>query len=260
MNVMRATMSAGIQIGLITIPIKIYKAADDRQGITLRQLHKCGQRINEKKWCPEHGEITIAEVVKGYEHAPSEYVLLTDDEIGDFTSTKVISIDQFVPAGSVDFPRETYYLGTDQLGARAYALLTAVMRKQDVVAVTRVSMRGRERLATIEPGNNVLRLVTHYWPEEIRDPAGIVPVVPEASQAEQTMARQLVKGMTSEFQAANWVDKSTSALVSLIEAKIAGRAVSPVESKPAKPPIDLAAALIASIEAQKKPRGRKKAA
>lgn len=262
----RAMWKGGVAIGMVTFPIGVYKATDTNGGIKLNQLHgACGKRINEKKVCPEHGELTIADIVKGYEYGPGEYVQLTEAEIDSIRidSDRALQISQFVPAGSVPFGKADYYLGTDKLGGPAYTLMRDQMAKLGVVAVTKVSFRGREQLATIRASGNVLILTTHYWPDEVRDADGLVPEVPERPQAEQTMARNLIKGMTSEFEPETQVDAYGQALLSLIEDKIAGRPVTPpAEVVQAPPPMDLMAVLAASVEAQKvekKPARRGKA-
>jgi DNA end-binding protein Ku len=258
----RSMWRGGVAIGMVTFPIAVYKAADDRQGIKLNILHSCGQRISEKKHCPEHGEVT--DTVKGYEIAPGEFVQLTESDLESIAidSGKALGIEQFVPAGSIGFAKGDYYLGTDKLGAAAYVLMRDAMREQGVEAVTRVSFRGREQLATIRPMGDVLVLTTHFWPEEVRPATDLVPSTPPRPAAEMAMASQLIAGMTSEFDPAANEDAYTSALIALIDDKKAGRPIAtPVAATPAAAVPDLESVLRAMLEEQQsKPKRRGKAA
>ena len=78
----RAMWRGAIQFGLVTIPIKLYLATEARGGLSFNLLHKeCLQRINMKVHCPEHGEISRSETVRGFEYAKGQYVVIDE---GDF--------------------------------------------------------------------------------------------------------------------------------------------------------------------------------
>jgi DNA end-binding protein Ku len=253
----------GVSIGMVTFPVSVYKATDDRQGIKLNILHSvCGQRIQEKKHCPEHGEISAAETVKGYEISPGNFVQLTETDLDSIAieSERVLAIEQFVPAGSIGFAKGDYHLGTDKLGGPAYSLMRDAMREQNVEAVVRVSFRSREMLATIRPVGDMLMLTTHYWPDEVRSADGLVPDVAPRPAAEVAMASQLIAGMTGPFDPSTQVDAYTNALISLIDDKSAGRAITaPAAPAPVAVVPDLMATLQASLAKQKEPKKRGKA-
>jgi DNA end-binding protein Ku len=253
----------GIVFSMVTFPISVIKASDDRQGIKLNILHSvCNTRIQEKKHCPEHGEIPASETVKGYEVAPGQFIQLTETDMESIAidSGKALEVEQFVPAGSIGFAKGDYYLGTDKLGAPAYKLMHDAMLEDGVEAVTRVSFRGREQLATIRPHMSALVLTTHYWPDEIRSMEGLVPDVPARPAAELAMARQLIGSMTGPFDPAAFEDAYTSALITLINDKQAGKTIAaPAAPPPAAAVPDLMATLAASLASQK-PKKRGKAA
>ncbi len=260
----RSMWKGGVQIGMVTFPVGAVKATDDRQGIKLNQLHAaCGQRINEKKWCAEHGELTAADIVKGYEVSPGTFVQLTEQDMDSIAieSERVLAIEQFVPAGSIGFAKGDYYLSTDKLGGPAYSLMRDAMREQNVEAVCRVSFRSRENLATIRPVGDALVLTTHYWPDEVREVTGLLPDVSPRPAAEVAMASQLIAGMTGEFDPAAFEDAYTNALITLINDKQAGKTIAaPAKPVPAAAVPDLMATLAASLAKQKEPKKRGKAA
>jgi non-homologous end joining protein Ku len=71
-----------IQFGLVTIPLRLYLATESK-GISFHTLHaECLSRIQMQTWCPVHERtITRAGTVKGYELAPGQYVVITDEDL-----------------------------------------------------------------------------------------------------------------------------------------------------------------------------------
>lgn len=254
MGTPRSMWKGVIGLGLLTIPIKIYKATDDRGGITLNQLHKgCGLRISMPKKCPEHGELLPSDIEKGYEYSPGQYVSLSDAEMDSVAlpSLRQMTISQFVPAASFGFPKDTYFIGPDPLGAKAYNLLRDTMAESGVLGVTQVTLRQREVLATIGVLQDILVLTTMFWPDEVRDHADLVIDTPAASAPERQMASTLVSSMTGTFDPNDHQDLYRQALVSLIEDKIAGRPPVVLPEPSPTPALDLTAMLMASVEAEK---------
>ena len=78
----RAMWKGAIQFGLVTIPVKLYLATESK-GISFNMLHKDDlSRIQMKVWCPVEDEpISRGDTVKGFEYAPGEYVVITDEDL-----------------------------------------------------------------------------------------------------------------------------------------------------------------------------------
>jgi non-homologous end joining protein Ku len=57
------------------MPVKAYPATtSDGGGVKLNQLHvDCHSRINYKKTCPVHGEVSNDSIVSGYEYQKGQY-------------------------------------------------------------------------------------------------------------------------------------------------------------------------------------------
>ena len=254
----RSMWKGVISLGMLTIPVKLYKATDDRGGIEMHKLHTCGQRIQMPNACPEHGIVPAGEVVKGFEFAPETWVTLSTDELDSLklTSLRQLAIDGFVPQEHIGFPKSTYYVAPEPVGGKAFALLRDTMLQQNVQGVTRIAFRDRESLAVLESANEIMTLTTVYWPDEVRSAADLAVPAPAANKAESDMARRLVRSMTGQFDPAKYHDAYGAALKSLIEDKIAGRTPELPSTPPTAAAPDLLSVLAASIE--KKPR--KKAA
>jgi DNA end-binding protein Ku len=62
----RAIWCGQLKLDTLCVPVKAYPAIATPPDIPLRQLHAaCGQRIEYRKCCPEHGEVPTEEIVKG---------------------------------------------------------------------------------------------------------------------------------------------------------------------------------------------------
>src|SRR4029079_12079513 len=131
-----------------------------------------GSRIRHKRVAEEDGEeVAYDEIVKGYEIAPDQYVVMTRDELGalDPKKTKTIEIEDFVDLDQIDpiYFNQPYYIGPAQGAERAYALLAQAMSEQRKVAIARFVLRNRESLAVIRAGDGVLTLATMRFADEV---------------------------------------------------------------------------------------------
>ena len=77
----RAIWSGIITFGMVSIPVKLYSATDNKD-ISFNQLHRdCKGRIKEQRMCPTcDRKIEYEEIEKGYEYAKGQYVVLTKDD------------------------------------------------------------------------------------------------------------------------------------------------------------------------------------
>ncbi|MFL5674313.1 MAG: Ku protein [Chloroflexota bacterium] len=260
----RAMWKGAIQFGLVTIPIKLYLATESK-GISFNMLHKEDlSRIQMKVWCPVEDEpISRSDTVKGYEYAPGEYVVITDEDLEKvpLKTVRSIEIEQFTKAerddAAVRFVKSAYYVEPDKVGRKAFHLLKAVLEDEGLTAICKVVIKDREALAALDPLDDTMLLTTLHWPDEIRSvkELDLGDEKYEFKPAELTMARQLVSAMTAEFDPSQYKDEYREALESIIEAKVEGKeTVALEEPEESGKLIDLMAALEASVNAAKKAR------
>jgi len=260
----RAMWKGAIQFGLVTIPVKLYLATESRAGVSFHMLHEEDQsRIQMKIWCPEDEKIIPrSETVKGFEYAPDQYVVITDEDLEKLPlkTVRSIEIEQFVERDDAEehvrFVKQSYYLEPDKVGRKAFALLRAVLADKGLSAICKIVIKDREALASLDPFDETMILSTLYWPDEIRSIKDLdVPSdAAEFKPAEKAMAEQLVAAMTRAFDPNDYHDEYREALLQIIEAKVEGRET--VEAPAAEPAnlVDLMAALQASVAAASKAR------
>lgn len=258
---MRSIWKGTVSFGLVTIPVKLYAATEQRD-IAFRQVHRTdGGQIRFKRICSACGEeVPYADVAKGYPLPTGETVVLTDDDLAGLplATGRTIEVLQFTPAEQIDpilFAR-SYYLEPEAVGARPYVLLRDALERSGRVAVVKIALRQRESLAMLRVHEGVFVLETMLWPDEIRTPD--FPFLEEdigVRAQELKMAASLIDTMTADFDPTQYRDEYRAALEQLIEEKITGHEAVRVSEGPqeAVPAEDLVAALRASVEAA---RGR----
>ncbi|HKZ90763.1 MAG TPA: Ku protein [Candidatus Limnocylindrales bacterium] len=255
----RAMWRGAIQFGLVTIPVRLYLATESRGGLSFNLLHADDhRRIQMKVHCPEHGEIGRSETVRGYEWSKGQYVVIdeSDLEAVPLKTVRSIEIEQFVPARrdrqEAVFVKQSYYLEPEAMGRKAFGLLRAVLADSQLQAVCKIVLKDREQLAALDPFGPTLLLSTLYWPDEVRELAELDLPAEEAEvkPLELEMARQLVDALTGEFDASRYRDEYREALLTVIEAKVAGQPVeAPAPLLEASKLTDLMAILEASVAA-----------
>ncbi|WP_084957500.1 Ku protein [Thermoactinospora rubra] len=259
---MRSIWKGAISFGLVTIPVKLYSATEQKD-VTFHQVHReDGGRIRYKRVCTKCGEeVPYADIAKGYELATGEIVVLTDEDFEDLplSTSRRIDVLQFTAADQIDpiYFAKSYYLEPDAEGAKPYVLLRNALESSGQVAVVKVALRQRESLATLRVRDGVFVLETMLWPDEIRRPDfEFLDEDVEVRAQELRMAESLIATMEADFDPEEYHDAYREALQEVIEAKVAGKeVVASPEVEEAGPAVDLMAALRASVEAAKRERG-----
>ncbi|WP_214412696.1 non-homologous end joining protein Ku [Sphaerisporangium fuscum] len=258
---MRSIWKGAISFGLVTIPVKLYSATEQKD-VSFHQVHReDAGRIKYKRVCSIDGEeVPYSDIAKGYELPGGEVVVLTDEDFADLplSTSRRIDVLQFTPSDQIDpiLFNKSYYLEPEATGVKPYVLLRDALERTGQVAVVKVALRQRESLAALRVRDGVFVLETMLWPDEVRE-AGFafkdedVEVRPQELQ----MAESLIQTMAGEFDPSEYHDAYREALQQVIEAKIEGKElVRPEAAEEAGPAVDLMAALRASVEAAKRER------
>jgi len=260
---MRSIWKGAISFGLVTIPVKLYSATEQKD-VSFHQVRRSdGSRIKYKRVAAVDGEeVSYGDIAKGYELSSGETVVLTDEDFKDLplTTNRAIDVLQFVPLEELDpiFFEKSYYLEPDKAGVKPYVLLRDALEQSGKVAVVKVALRNRESLAALRVRDGVFVLETMLWPDEVRSPDfGFLDEDVEVRPQELAMAGSLIETLTGEFDASQYKDSYREALQAVIDAKVEGReVVQPTESQPTSGTVvDLMAALRASVEAAKQGAG-----
>jgi DNA end-binding protein Ku len=247
--------TATISFGLVTVPVRLYSAAESTAAISFNLLHdKCGSRLRQQYLCQKDGEVvTRDQMVKGYEFAKDQYVTFTEEEIKAMAeeATRTIEITEFVPAEKVDpvYFDTAYYLGPDKGGERAYKLLAAAMKQTGRSALAKWPARGKQYLVLLRAIEGGLVMQTLHYADEVR-PFTEVPVGDAAvKEPELKLATQLVEQIAAdEFHPENYQDEVRKRYQEAIQRKVDGQEVTaPTPEQPRAQIVDLMEALKASL-------------
>lgn len=253
---MRALWTGNISFGLVTIPVKLVTATEDRS-VRFNQLRASDHsRIGYQRVAKADNEpVEYDEVVKGYEYAPDQWVVFDKEEIDALKpeSSRTVEIQQFVPLEQIDpiYFSRSYYVVPDQNGAKAYGLLARAMEAKGTVAVCTITLRDTEHLATLRLREGVFVLATMHWPDEVKpvdhEQLGTADL-PEPRPQEVDMAEQLIDNLTEDFDPNQFVDTYRQAILEAAEAKVAGEeVVTGRQESEAAPVVDLMDALRRSV-------------
>ena len=268
---MRMVWRGTISFGLVSIPVRLYVATENKN-VPSHQIHLSdGGRVQYKRICSIDGaEVPYEEIGRGYESATGELVVLSDDDLAALPAktSRSIEVISFLPVQAVDpiYLDRSYYVEPEPQGAKAYRLLRDALRKRGRVAVAKVTLRDREIVASLRVHDDVLVLATMLWPDEVREPQFPFQASEDewlTPSQELAMAEALIDSLSDEqLDPGRYRDVHRETLTALIDAKATGTLAQDAQPGVATP--DLLSALRASIEAAKQRRsengGRRRAA
>jgi DNA end-binding protein Ku len=219
-----------ISFGLVSIPVRLVSATEEKD-VSFRQVRRSdGSRIRYRRVAEADGEeVPYAEIAKGYELPEGDLVVLTDDDLSALpvASGKAVDVLQFVDAAEIDpaaYARPYYALPAGD--AKPYVLLRDALERSGRVAVVKVSLRSRERLAVLRPRGDALVVHTMLWPDEVRSielPAEVRDVEPR--EQEMAMASSFIDAMSGAFKPEDYHDDYRAALEEMVASKVEGREV-----------------------------------
>ncbi|HEX7153839.1 MAG TPA: Ku protein [Thermoanaerobaculia bacterium] len=251
----RAFASGQIAFGLVSIPVKLFSAAEASEKISFNMLHgECGGRIQQQLFCPrDEKTIDRSEVVKGYEFAKGQYVLFNEEELKalEEKSTQQIDITEFLPSSAIDpiYFQKANYLAPDKGGSRAYTLLAKALEETGRWALAKYAARGKQYLVVIRPLGKGLVMQQLYYPNEIRSMDELDLGEAIIKDNELKMAVQLAEmGASEEFQPELYRDEVSERVRALIQKKVEGEEIThALAEEPKAEVIDLMEALRRSL-------------
>ena len=252
---MRPYWSGHISFGLVTFPVKLYTATEQKD-VRFRLLHKsCLTPIKNQRYCPYHDTvIEWKDVVRGYEVSKGKFVTVEDQELESIQldANRSVNISGFVELQEIDplYYEHSYYVVPDEGGAKAFLLLRDALREANRVAVGQVVVRDKEYPVALRPYEGAMVMATLYYADEVRALSGLeeLPVETKVHPNERKMAMQLVENLAMEFHMEEFHDEYREKLMAMIKSKGEGEVVAPVKAATPGKVIDLMEALKRSVE------------
>ncbi|MEU6652501.1 Ku protein [Streptomyces sp. NPDC046900] len=261
MRYVRSIWNGTISFGLVSIPVKLMNATENRS-ISFRQIHLADDgRIRYRKFCElEDREVPSSEIAKGYEDADGTVIPITDEDLAKLPllTARTIEIMAFVPEDRID-PLQlgtAYYLSANGAPAtKPYALLREALRRSGKVAVAKYALRGRERLGMVRAVDDVLGMHGLLWPDEIRAPEEVAPDSGVTVRGTELDLADALMDTLGEVDVDELHDQYRAALEELITAKAEGKELPSAPEPEGGKVLDLMAALEKSVHAARRSRG-----
>jgi len=270
----RAYWQGQIKLALVSIPVEIYSATRSGATVSFKQIHEpSGKPIHYEKVVTGIGPVDQDEIMKGYEVAKGEYVLLEQDEIDavKLESKKTLELTQFVDADAVDvlyYEKPFFVVPADDLANEAFIVLREALKRTRKVGLGQLALRGREYVVSLKPSGRGMVLETLRYANEMEKAQGYFREIPDDEPEGELLelAEALIDRKSGPFHPQEYHDRYVDALRDLIERKRKARGKKIVEddgqgdTAKGGNVVDLMAALRQSMVGKAAPSPAKKSA
>jgi DNA end-binding protein Ku len=256
--------SGNLRLSLVLIPVKLSPAISNEEAVSFRMIHEpSGQPIRYVKGVPtEQGfkEVPEDEIVKGYEYAKGQHVLIDPKEIDELRLEAKHTIDmvRFVDEAEIDsrYWEKPYYLVPDGDEAdEGYTVIRDAMKQTGKVAIGQLIMHGRGHPVGIKTHGKGLMLSILRYGNEVREAEPyferLTTKKPDTESV--ALASELIKRMSGRFEPEKMPDEYARAVQEVVRAKVENRApevaIEP-DGKPRAPVINIMDALKQSMQKQ----------
>jgi DNA end-binding protein Ku len=265
----RSIWKGALAFGLVNIPIELYSATRDHRP-KFRMLHaKDEAPVKYERVCQRDGKpVAWEDLVKGYEFAKGQFVVITKDDFktAALEKTKTIDILDFVDPAEVDerYFETPYYLLPGKGADRSYALLREAIRDSGKIGIAKMILREAQHLAAVEAIGDALVLTMMRFADELAELNDFsFPKKADIRPAELKMALQLIDNLVAKWDPEKYTDEYKENLLRVIDAKVKGKKPKLIDedtSPKQAEVVDLMARLRASLEGKKSPGSPRKAA
>ncbi|MBN1299211.1 MAG: Ku protein [Actinobacteria bacterium] len=254
---MRPIWEGAISFGLILIPVKLYKATDERKPDfhLVREDDLCPVKyIRVCKFTGE--EIPYDKIAKSYQYSKGDYVIFHDEDFKKAFKkrTENIEIFSFTGVDEIDskYYEQPYYLEPAKGAVKVYTLLREALKRTGKAGVAKYVLHNLEHLGILKAEKDVLILNQIRYDSEIRNAADLkIPSAENLAQKEIDTAIMLIDQLTSPFKPEDFKDSYADDIKKAIEEKKkTGKIISGQTDEAQKPGevIDLLEKLKLSLE------------
>jgi DNA end-binding protein Ku len=220
-----------IRLALVSIPVEVYSATRSGATVAFNQIHKpSGKRIHYEKVVDGIGPVDVDDIVKGFQYAKDEYVLLDEKEIEGLKleSKKTLELTQFVPMEDIDmiyFEKPYYIVPADDLAEEAFIVLREALRKSRKIGLGQLAMRGREYVVSVKACGRGLVMETLRYADEVVKAQSYFRDIGNDKPDDDLLdlATTLIEKKTGRFDPGEFHDRYVDALRELIERKKKGK-------------------------------------
>ena len=246
-----------LRLSLVSLAVELYNAVETSSQISFRMIHRpTGKRVQYRKAVQDVGEVPAEEIVKGYEIARDQYVLLEPDEVDAvrLESKHTLDLVQFVDMAEIDpryFERPYYLLPADETATEGYVVIREALERGRKAGIGQLVVGGREHLVAVTPVGRGLVMEVLRYGGEVKPAEAFFDEIPEGRIDPEMVdiATQIVERKSARFDPHAFRDRYATALRELVEEKAKGQPIAaPAGPAPTAQVVDLMAALKRSLE------------
>lgn len=234
----RPYWSGQIQISLVSFGVKLFVATEARSEIRFHQISRStGERVRHQKVlasaveeAPDEAAAPVQkdEIVKGYEYAKGQYVMIEPSEIANLRvpSKHTVDVQQFVSLEELapEFLEKPYFVVPDNDSqSEAFAVVRAALQKAKRAGLGKIAFGGREHILAITaaPDGGMMAYTMRYA-QELRKPAEYFHDIKKIDIDSDSLelAETLIKKRSAKFDPSKFVDGYEVALKELVDAKL----------------------------------------
>ena len=226
--------SGNLRLSLVLVPVRLFPATSSEGAISFRMIHEpSGKPIKYVKGIEtERGfeEVAEEDIIKGYEHAKGQHVLINPEEIDalKLEAKHTIDMKTFVDLDEIDsryFEKPYYMLPDGDEADEGYTVLRDALAKTKKMAVGQLVMHGREHLVGITAHKKGLMLLILRYADELRQAETYFDKIEAEPDVEAVkLATNLIKQESGKFQPEKMPNEYARAVRELVEAKVEQRA------------------------------------
>ena len=263
-------------MALVSFGVRFFVATEYKSDIRFHQISRStGERVRHQKVlqsavdnAPSDGGEEAAstvgkdDIVKGYEYAKGQYVMIETSEIANLRvpSKHSIAIEQFVDESEIDpsYFEKPYFVTPDgDNQTEAFAVVRKALKEAKKIGIGKIAFSGREHVVAISANDDDekpgLMAYTLRYPEELRNPAEYFSDIRhvDIDEDQLDLAEQLIKKKTAKFDPKKYKDGYEIALRELVDAKVNNQPIPQDDPQPKRAKvINLMDALRSSLQSQ----------
>jgi DNA end-binding protein Ku len=242
---MKPLWEGSISFGLILIPVKLYKATEDRKPVfhLVREKDLCP--ITYTKVCKVTGEeVPFSEIVKSYEYRKGDRVILRDEDFKKAYAKRSenLEIMEFTDEAQIQsrYYEQPYYIEPSKGAAKVYALLREALKKTGKVGISKYVLHNLEHLGVLKAQDDLLILNQIRFESEFRNPVDLnIPSGEKMSEKEIELAIMLIGQLSAPFKPEDFKDTFNDEINKIIEEKVKTGKISSIEPEAAGKPAEI---------------------
>ena len=236
----RPYWSGQVQISLVSFGVSLYVATEAKSNISFHQISRStGERVRHQKVLESAVEsrsstpgavVEQDEIVKGYEYAKGQYIIIEPSELDNLRvpSKHTIAVSQFIDLDELnpEYVEKPYFVVPENdAQVEAFAVVRQALVKSGKVAIGKISFSGREHIFALTPAGAEGRGMMGYtlrYQNELRNQRDYFRDIKDAEINEDSLelAEALIAKRSAKFDLSKFEDGYEVAVKELVNAKI----------------------------------------